>query len=352
MEIGGAEKVTLNLANYFIRNGHSVDLVLVSASGELLSMLDSEVKIIDLNVKSLKYAAYPLIKYFIKNNPVACFVNVWPLTIIAILARMVSLSKLKLIVCEHTTWSESEVYKQAYFKAFLPLSMRLMYSFAHKIICVSKGSAENLSQFAQINKKRIEVIYNPIEKMQRIKSSDQTLYSEWINGDHSRLIAVGSLKPAKDYPNLFRSIHLLKKELNIKLLLLGDGPLYKDLINLREDLGLVNEIIMPGYEKYPHQYIALADLLVLSSKHEGFGNVIVEALSEGTPVVSTDCPYGPSEIISSAEFGTLANIQDPVSLARAININLSKTFDKKSLRERAKYFSVERAAKKYLQTIN
>ena len=352
MESGGAEKVTLSLANYFARNGYTVDLVLVSATGELLSMLDPKVKIIDLNVKSLKYAVFPLIKYFIKNNPVACFVNIWPLTIIAILARMVSFSKLKLIVCEHTTWSESEVYKHAYFRAFIPISMKLMYRFAHKIICVSKGSAGNLSQFAQINRKKIEVIYNPVEKMQSIKPLSQTLCSEWLDGDHKRLIAVGSLKPAKDYPTLFKSIHLLKKDLDIKLLVLGDGPLSEDLIKLRKDLRLTEEIIMPGYEKYPHEYIASADVLVLSSKHEGFGNVIVEALSEGTPVVSTDCPYGPSEIISSAAFGTLANIQDPVSLARAINTSLGKSFDKKFLKERAKYFSIERAAKKYLQTIN
>ena len=165
------------------------------------------------------------------------------------------------------------------------------------------------------------------------------------------MIAVGALKPSKDYVTLFKAIKILKEDLKIKLLVLGDGPLYQDLFKLKNDLGLEDCIIMPGFEREPLPLMASADLLVLSSAFEGFGNVIVESFSVGTPVVSTDCPHGPNEIISNSSFGILAKVKDPVSIANAIKKSFSMSYNEESLKSRADDFSVELAAKKYLRTI-
>jgi glycosyltransferase involved in cell wall biosynthesis len=351
LNIGGIEKNSIHLSNFLVRNGYKVDLLLIKSGGDLSSMLDSRVNRIDFKSRSIKNSFFSLLKYFFRENPFACFVNSWPITIFAICAKLICFNNVKLIVCEHTTWSKDEIYQEAKIKCLIPLSMRFFYFFAHKIICVSKGSANDLHQLTNISKNKIEVIYNPIQTSLALDYSMLTNYSYWQNGDHKKLIAVGSLKPSKDYFTLFRAIKILKEDLKIKLLVLGDGPLYKNLIKLREDLGLEDCIIMPGFEKEPLPLMASADLLVLSSAFEGFGNVIVESFSVGTPVVSTDCPHGPNEIISNSSLGILAKVNDPASIANAIKKSFSMSYNEESLKSRANEFSIEIAGNKYLRTI-
>nr|WP_281502150.1 glycosyltransferase [Alcanivorax sp. S6407] len=169
------------------------------------------------------------------------------------------------------------------------------------------------------------------------------------SGGSHRLLAVGSLKLAKDYPALLHSMKkLVHSGSDVSLLILGSGALQPQLEELCQVLGIENHVHFGGFVSDPAPFYRRADLFVLSSAWEGFGNVIVEALAVGTPVVSTDCKSGPAEILENGKYGKLVPVGDPAALANAIEESLSEPFDPEKLKARAKDFSPDVIAKKYL----
>jgi glycosyltransferase involved in cell wall biosynthesis len=137
----------------------------------------------------------------------------------------------------------------------------------------------------------------------------------------------------------------------MRLLILGEGKLRPSLTSLAEELDIVEDLAMPGFVDNPFQYFARADLFVLSSRWEGLGNVVIEALACGCPVVSTDCPSGPAEILENGKYGTLVPVGDPEALAAAILKSLDTPMDRQRLRDRGAKFSVENATRQYLDLI-
>src|SRR5690606_26732556 len=135
------------------------------------------------------------------------------------------------------------------------------------------------------------------------------------------------------------------------LCILGEGEERPRLQALVDALGLDGRLLLPGYQSDPAPWYAHADLFVLSSDHEGFGNVIVEALEQGVPVVSTDCPSGPREILEGGKYGTLVPVGDAAALASAIDDALSREHNHDALKRRAQDFSVDKAADAYLDLL-
>jgi glycosyltransferase involved in cell wall biosynthesis len=162
---------------------------------------------------------------------------------------------------------------------------------------------------------------------------------------------VGSLKPAKDFALLLAAFAKLRQHSNARLLILGEGPLRGELEALKCRLGLDGAVDMPGFVASPYPYLAKADVFVLSSAWEGFGNVIVEALACGTPVVSTDCPSGPGEILADGRYGMLVAPGDAAALAQAILASLAAEHDRAALIRRSQDFSVAKAAEQYLELL-
>ena len=121
----------------------------------------------------------------------------------------------------------------------------------------------------------------------------------------------------------------------------------QELQNLATELGVGEDIALPGYQRDPHTFLRAARVFVLSSNFEGFGNVLVEALLEGCPVVSTDCPSGPSEILENGRYGKLVPVKDVARLSEAILDSLASEPDSDMLRQRGREFSLERAVEGY-----
>ena len=166
----------------------------------------------------------------------------------------------------------------------------------------------------------------------------------WWTGPHRKVLAVGTLKTIKDYATLLNAFARLRQRVDARLLILGEGECRVDLETQARQLGIASGVFMPGFVKDPSPYYQQADLHVLSSTGEGLGNVIVEALAAGTPVVSTDCLSGPREILSDGQFGRLVPVGDTVALARAMDDSLATLPDPAVLKARAQYFSIEKAA--------
>jgi glycosyltransferase involved in cell wall biosynthesis len=172
----------------------------------------------------------------------------------------------------------------------------------------------------------------------------------WSCPPGKRILTVGSFKDQKNHQLLLRSFsQMISAE--ARLMLVGTGQSEVNLRALAADLGIADRVIFAGFHPDPTPFYMTADLFVLSSDYEGFGNVIVEAMACGTPVVSTDCPSGPAEILENGRYGRLVPVNNPSALATAMRVALAETPDRAMLQKRAAEFSSAIAAQRYLDLL-
>lgn len=349
---GGAERVSLNLANAFAARGLAVDLVLMRAKGELMALLDPRVRVVDLEADRVRNVVLPLIRYLRASRPTSMLANMWPLTVLAILAKLVARAPTRIVPVEHVVLSRSEISWRPVHMALLKLFSRLLLPYADGIVCVSNGVADDLAILAGMPRGKIITIYNPIvaERDSVVTGTLSTHAKAWADATF-RVLNVGTLKEQKDQRTLLRAFAILSNRIDAHLLVLGTGALHSELVALSSSLGIDHRVTFAGFAPEPASYYRHANLFVLSSAWEGFGNVIVEALEQGTPVVSTDCKSGPREILDDGKFGALVPVGDVDALARAMEVALSVTHDRDALKLRAQDFSVDKAADAYLELL-
>jgi glycosyltransferase involved in cell wall biosynthesis len=345
---GGAERVAVNLAIAFVRRGYAVDMVLLSAKGEFLRELPREVRVVDLKVSRIRWVIFPLVRYLRSVRPTAVLPCMWPLTVIALWARALSRVPVRVVVAEHTTWSMSELLERPTVGWQIRSSMRRFFPKADGIVAVSEGAADDLARFAGLDRAAISTIYNPIVGKALARSTVPPSEPQvWCAGTHRRILAVGTLKAIKDYATLLNAFAIVRQRLDVRLLILGEGDCRPALEAQAREMGIADSVSMPGFVSDPMPYYQHADLFILSSTGEGFGNVIVEALAVGTPVVSTDCQSGPREILCDGKYGLLVPVGDASAMSEAIEISLTADHDKAALIARALDFSIEKAVDQY-----
>lgn len=348
---GGAERVGIDLANEFVRRALSVDMLLMRAEGDLFSQLDNRVRVVNLNASRTRNALAPIYSYLRTERPSALIANMWPLTVLAPVARQFSRSCCKILVVEHAAISQQYEEWGSFHKHALSASLALGVRLADERAGVSQGVAEDLARLAHFPKEKIATLYNPIP-IQTNVSEHALAYANNIWGcpKGRRVIAVGSLKKQKNHAMLLRAFCAMDDD-QAFLLILGQGSLEVELRALAVELGIAERVRFAGFHHDPTPFYRSADLFVLSSDYEGFGNVIVEALGQGIPVVSTECPSGPSEILQNGRYGALVPIGDVNALANAMQDMLSRQHDTQALKRRAHDFSVDKAANAYLDLL-
>ncbi len=346
--IGGAEKLYVNLSREWSTYGHSVTFVLLQKEGELLELLPDEVKVVNLRVSKIRQSIYPIYKHLMSSNPDIILPAMWPLTSVVFLSWMISLKKGRLFLSEHVILGQS-IKRELKVSLILSRALiRLTHSFSSGVIVVSKTVKEDLCLLGGLSQGQVEVIYNPAAiGINSDRESKKTQKKIWGTHDY-HVLSVGRLKFEKDYETLIRSIHIVSKEMDVKLIILGDGPMRDPLERLISELGLEERVMLPGFTLDPYAWYRSSDLFVLSSLWEGFGNVVVEALECGVPVVSTNCPGGVGEILDNGRYGSLVPVGDHQSLAEAIAKDLKNKHDHDLLKTRAKSFSLPVIAKQYL----
>lgn len=348
---GGAERVGVNLANALTQRGYAVDIVLLSATGEFLADLRPEVRVVDLEVKRVRWVMLPLLRYLRQAKPAALLACMWPLTVVALWARALSRVPTRVVVAEHTTWSRSELLKRWSVGWQVRTTMHHVFPAAEGIIAVSRGAANDLARFADLDRNAITVIYNPVVGSAKPAASAPHSPADWWTGPHRRILAVGTLKVIKDYATLLSALAVLRQRMDARLLILGEGECRSALETQAGTLGLESTVFMPGFVRDPAPYYQHAELLVLSSTGEGLPTAIIEALAAGTPVVSTDCPSGPREILCDGQFGRLVPMADATALAASMAESLSATHDTAALKARAEDFSIGKATDLYLKLL-
>jgi len=346
---GGAERLHVHLANDWVARGLAVEFILFRKQGELLPLLATEVTVTALGVDRIRGAIFPLATHLRKSRPQVICAAMWPLTSASILAWLLTGKTGRMYVSDHNQLSVSCVREMEISLRYLKTFMRLTYPFANGVIAVSQGVKNDLCRLGSLRENQVEVIYNPTAtgvSPHRAEHSERERL--WGSGFRYHILSVGTLKTQKDHATLIRALARLPENLAAKLVILGEGPLRADLLALVNELGLQQRVELPGFISDPYPWFRSADLFVLSSRWEGFGNVIVEALECGVPVVSSDCPSGPAEILENGRYGKLVPVQDPIALASAMAQSLGETHDREALMRRAKDFSVQKISDQYL----
>ena len=340
-----------NLVYQFAACGLAVDLVLAEKKGPYLRDVPSAVRIVDLKARRTIASIPKLIKYLRSADPHCLISALSHANIIAILSHMLARSPAKLIVTEHVSLKERQLHTKSTRELVLPLLIPIFYRAADRIIAVSIGVASQLAEFG-LRRDKIAVIYNPIVNEKLFRAAEEVVNDSWFSAEAPPVIvAAGRLVKQKDFQTLIRAFAFVRSTRAVRLLILGEGPDRPQLLELVQLLGVADDVRLPGFVDNPYKYMRHGKTFVLSSLFEGFPTVLVEAMACGTPIISTDCPSGPAEVLENGRWGRLVPVGDAGSLAQAIHDELDSVSPHPDVRSRAAMFGAEDKTNEYLKVI-
>ncbi|MBW4633792.1 MAG: glycosyltransferase [Iphinoe sp. HA4291-MV1] len=347
---GGAERVTVNLLKGMLERNISLDLVLANAKGPLLNQIPKQVRVVDLAAGRVVKAMLPLSRYLQQHRPFALLSHMSHANVVALLAKKLAHTNTKVVLVEHNTLS---VEKSKLMRAkFVPPFMKWLYPSADAIVGVSKGVAQDLELQLGFPEGKVSVIYNPVVDNDLLTKAKAPLDHPWFQkGTPPVFLAVGRLTQQKDFPTLIKAFALLRKQRLARLLILGEGECRTELEEMIQMQGIAEDFALLGFVENPYAYMHNASAFILSSRWEGLGNVLIEAMACGCPVVTTDCPNGPKEILEAGKYGVLVPVGDAVALSTAMLQVLETPVNQDALMHRAMHFSTERAVSKYLELL-
>jgi glycosyltransferase involved in cell wall biosynthesis len=269
----------------------------------------------------------------------------------ALVAKALARVSTRIVVCQHAVLSQETTPAASWKYRILPIAYRLLRPMIGGIVAVSDWTANDFGRVCGIKRTLITRIYNPV--------IDETFGSKlqadadhpWFHEPTPVFVSAGRLVKEKDQANLLRGFALHRQRRPARLFLMGTGSELESLQRLACHLGVERDVKFAGFVQNPLPYIRQAHCFVLTSRFEGFGVAIVEALACGTPVISTDCPGGPAEILHGGRYGRLVPVGDPDALASAMDEDLRTKFPPEKLRARAEAFSVSASVQEYAELL-
>ena len=344
---GGAEKVMMRIAAGLAERGHAVDFVINRAQSAAWSGLSPAVKPVDLGVH--RYATLPgLIRYIRAERPDTLLTSGKSANIASLLAKRFFGPEFRLVL--HISNSVSGVYEIGgpREKVAITLSKALMPA-ADSIVTLNQDMERDVKSVVPKAADRVRTIYDPHDITAIRTASQEPIDHPWFSADRafSTVLSVGRLHYKKDLPTLLRAIALVFERRAVRLVLLGEGPELSRLKRLSEELGIAEIVDFAGFKANPYPYMARADVFALSSLVEGLVGVLIEALACGASVASTDCTFGPAEILQKGRLGRLSPVGDAPALAESILRALDNPTPREILTEGARRFDVEKVIGEY-----
>lgn len=323
LERGGGERVLLQLAGSFLAAGREVHVAVLLGGGPLRSAVPDAVTLHELidagdapNGLALAWKAFPKLALLIRTvKPHTVLSTMTGTNLLVVLACMRARIRTRLVLREASSLvnTKSVLKRQA---------MRWLYRHADGLVAVSEGVAQDLRGLGFADG-RIHVIRNPVDAERLWQLAAVGLPSE-VRDKAPYVVSIGRLTEAKDFPTLLRAYATSALRGSHRLIIVGEGEQRMNLENLMRDLGLTDRVVFTGAMDNPYRVLADASLHVLSSRWEGYPNVLLEALALGVPVVATDCPHGPREILEDGRYGRLVPVGDAVALASAMDAELKR----------------------------
>ncbi|HEY5794010.1 MAG TPA: glycosyltransferase [Bosea sp. (in: a-proteobacteria)] len=347
---GGAERIFVRLANHFSEAGVPIRFIVNRAQGPLRDLLSQDIELVELGARRSRNALSRLTGFFWRERPGTVVVGLTFNNLTALLARLLSGSRSRLIICERNQLSfvlqQSGPLRRFAIRALI----RMLYPRAQAVTAVSGGVARDVARIAGIPIERIAVIPNPPPDETEIAAARaSTPPHPWFVDGGTVLVAIGRLVPQKRYDLLIAALALLREHVPARLIMLGEGPELSRLQTLAQSHGVADAVCFPGFALNRLDYLVRVNLYVLSSDYEGFPNALIEAIACGAPVVSTDCAGdGPREILGPLLGRALVPAGDAQALAAAMLTELQSPPAPEALAETARRYSLQSIAKSFL----
>lgn len=345
---GGAQRDTILLANEIATRGHSVELLTLVSDGPLRALVGEDVAIVRVPGRRLRFAVAGLWRALIDRRPqVLVSAEAAPNLVAVLVARLVpSRLRPRVVLREVSSPSIAERLDPFRQNRVAYRLLHLGYRWADVVVTLTEGALRDLA----------ENFHVPRDKLARLRANaviDESDLGEMGEGTRERglLVSVGRLSPEKDHFTLLKAFAKLDRKGGQRLEIVGAGPLRPEIEALIAELELGDRVTLRGFVPNPFSVFRRAQVAICSSRYEGFGNALVEALACGTAVVSTDCPYGPREILAGGRYGLLVPVGDCTALARAIAQAMVTPTDQALLRARAAAHTVSRGADALLDAI-
>jgi glycosyltransferase involved in cell wall biosynthesis len=333
IKVGGVERTLLNIVQELAKRDYRLTLLTSAVPDHFRNQLPTsvEVKLIGTSnrlpflfkffspkVRTALNGVIGLVRFIRNEKPDAIYS--FQTSTLAVAARMVARTNSRLYVRESNTASQSFIFDGRFSRKIKLTLKKLLYSRANAIIAVSAGVANDLETSVGISRSNIRVIYNPTFTPQLLELSKEPVDHHWLKADSNVpvIISVGRLSKQKDFLTLIKAFAIARSSRKMRLLIVGEGPERAEIERCAASLGITTDVDLIGEQQNPYKYLSRSSVFVLSSIFEGLPNVVIEAVGCRLPVVATDCPSGPREILMNGDSGTLVPIADPEKMAEAI----------------------------------
>lgn len=349
-DFGGAQRVTVNIANSLAARGHDVDLVAGHLEGEFVSLIGDGVNTVELAVPQVPaagiLAAVPrLVSYLDEHRPDVLFASRTHTNLAAVAAGRLTGADVYVAITEHSPFTHQPTRKD---RATAALAARL-YPYADDVIGVSAGVAETVVEHTGVDPDGATVLNNPIDITAIQSGAEEPVEEAWLDDPEiDPIVAVGRLKASKDFGTLLRSFATVhERRPGTRLVIVGKGAERDRLETLADDLDVADSVTFTGYTDNPYAYMSRASVFAMPSTVEGLPTVLIEALACGCTIVSTDCQYGPREILDDGRYGRLTAVGDADQMADTICDALDDPTPPERSRDRAQHFSMAAGADRY-----
>ncbi|MDC3085797.1 glycosyltransferase [Pelagibacteraceae bacterium] len=340
---GGAEKVVVTIVNKLNERGNKVEILLSHKTGTYLKDVNEKIPVVDFASKKVMFSFFKLLKYLRKNKPDILFTTHPHTSFIAAICVLINFYRTKLVIREAI---KPNFYynKKNVFSFFQKMSKAFTLFNAHKIILPSVEMKNDLADNNLYSQKKLIHIYNPID-FELIKKKSEIKEKDFFKEDF--IISVARLEKQKDFLTLIKAFKMIADKININLLILGEGDDRYRIEQLINKFKLNDRVFLPGFVDNPYYYIRKSRLLVHSSFAEGLPNSLLQAASLKKIIISTDCDYGPKEIINGTNYGYLVPVGDQMLLAKNIERSLSNQNTLRLNQEFLKKFNIEKIINSY-----
>ena len=349
---GGAERVMMSIAAGLADRGVAVDFLVNRNSEDCWGSLSPNVRLLSLD--TWRYTCLPgLLKYIRRQRPHGLLSTMKSANLTALVAKKFFAPELRLVIHQANSFSGELRTLSVKQRLALRAIRRLMPS-ADAIVTLNQAMAADIRELAPKAARNVQVIHDPYDIDEIIARSQRPAEHPWLGDGRTApvIVAAARLHPKKDLKTLIKAFALVAKQRPVRLVILGEGPELTRLKEVASVLDVAPHVDFTGFKDNPFPFMAEADVFALSSKIEGFGGVLVQAMACGTPVVSTDCPFGPSEILEDGELGRLSPVGDYRAMARSIIETLDCPISSARLREGSRRYSAETSIDAYMDALS
>ena len=344
----GVDRIMQRLLPAIAARGYAVDLLKLAGHGPEISPA-SNLEVIELGAAHVLSAVPALSRYLRRAAPAVLFSDKDRVNRAAWVAHRLARSRARLVFRNGTTVSMDLRRRKPLDRLMQGLSMRLLYGRPDAIVMPSRGAAEDFARLARLDVDRIRVVPSPVVSPDLDAAASEPITHPWFaEKTLPVIVSAGELCDRKDFETLLRGFALLSARTAARLVILGRGKRRERLLALAGEIGVAADVDLPGFVPNPYPYLARADLFALTSRWEGMPVVLIEALAVGTPVVATDCPSGPREILADGRIGALVPVGDPSALSAAMAATLAARPDPALLKSAAAPYSIAASTDAYL----